>query len=252
MRPLKVPEEEIRFAAKTGFLRRSFWEEFYGSDSKSWRSRQWRSFVDNKFFLPHPSALAKDVLVPNPRNAFVKRLVGAEISAPPFVAQLEHDSIVARILFLLSREQVIQNFTTEAELKRRHQDDRQWVDRSEKLKFPDAILTIANAETSFNVALEVELTVKSQKRYRKILEVYQDRKQVRAVLFVINSSGIFKAISKAMKEARYPDWQKPIGFGRNDEWSVDPVAAPILFRERTVSMKTIVGLLPKMATRAPI
>jgi hypothetical protein len=241
VRPRIVPEEEIRFAAKTGFLRRSFWEEFYGSDSKSWRSRQWRSFVDNKFFLPHPSALAKDVLVPNPRNAFVKRLVGAEISAPPFVAQLEHDSIVARTLLLLSRGKVVQSFTTEAELKRRHQDDRHWFDRSEKLKFPDAILTIAGGDTSFNVALEVELTVKSQKRYR-----------IRTVVFVINSSGIFKAISKAMKDSRYPDWQKPIGFGRTDEWSVDPVTAPVIFRERTVSMKTMAELLPKMAARSSL
>jgi hypothetical protein len=55
-----------------------------------------------------------------------------------------------------------------------------------------------------------------------------------------------------MKDSRYPDWQKPIGFGRTDEWSVDPVTAPVIFRERTVSMKTMAELLPKMAARSSL
>ena len=239
MRPRQIPTAEIRFAAKMGFLTKSMWDEFFGTESRSWRSRQWRALLEEKFFLHHPSAIAKDVIVPNAGHKIVQQLVGNEVSTAPYAGHIGHDEILSKILIRLIRSKTISDFTSEAELKHRHQDDRHWNVRQERLKFPDAILDVSGEGSLRNMALEIELTAKCQKRYRKIFDTYQDRKQIQAVVFVINSSGIFKALTKAIKDSHYPDWTKPVGFGRVDEWLTDPENAPIRFRELTTSLKDL-------------
>ena len=222
-----------------GFLTKGMWDEFFGTKSRSWRSRQWRALLEEKFFLRHPSAIAKDVIVPNAGHKIVQQLVGSEVSTAPYAGHIGHDEILSKILIRLVRSTAISDFTSEAELKHRHQDDRHWNIRQERLKFPDAILDLNGQSGLRKMALEIELTAKCQKRYRKIFDTYQDRKQVQAVVFVINSSGIFKALTKAIKDSRYPDWARPVGFGRVDEWLVDPENAPIRFRELTTSLKSL-------------
>lgn len=239
MRTRNVPVEEIRFAAKMGFLSKSLWDEFFGTESRSWRSRQWRRLTESKAFRPHSSVTAKDVIVLDPSNKKVQEIVGGEVSTPPYVGHLNHDEILSRILIRLNRSGALLDFTSEAEQKRRHQDDRHWHHRQEKLKFPDAILDLKYDGSLIKVALELELTPKCQKRYRKIFDTYQDRKQLRAVIFVINSSVLFTALTKAIKDSRYPDWIRPVGFARLDEWLTDPENAPIRFREVTTSLKAL-------------
>lgn len=236
MRPRNIPTDEILFAAKMGFLSKALWNEFFGTHSKSWRSREWRSLTGRKVFLPHPSPIAKDILVPNPNNMMVRNLVGSDLSSPPYAGHIGHDDILAQILIRLLRAEVIHDFTCEAEQKRRHVDRRRWSERLEKIKFPDAILRLGSRDRAMSVALEVELTAKCQKRYRKIFDTYQDRKEIEAVVFVIQSTGIFNSLNKALKDSHYPNWEKPVGFGRVDEWIKDPGNAPIRFPNQTTSI----------------
>lgn len=237
MRRKNIPREEIRFAAKTGFLSRALWDDFFGPSSRSWRSRQWRYLLESGLFLPHPSLTAKHVIVPNPNHKLVRNIVGGEVSVAPYVAQLYHDEIVSRILLPLLRSELVQSCLTEPEQKRFCQDARSWYERQEKLKFPDALLSMNGAKGPMDLALEVELTFKSQQRYRKLFDAYQERNQIAAVIFVIDSSAIFKALKAAMKATQYPDWKRPVGFGRIDEWKKDPVTAPIIFKEMTTSIR---------------
>lgn len=159
--------------------------------------------------------------------------------APPFVVQLDHDETLSRILLGLSRETWIEGFQTEAEAKRDFRDDRNWRDRKIKVKFPDALLTLRGSMRTIKVAVEVELTSKCQRRYRQIFETYEVRKGIDAVVFIVGSASIFNAVARAMKDAQFPEWKRPIGFSRVDDWQVDPLKAAIHFQDQAVVIEEL-------------
>lgn len=239
MRPLKVPEAEIRYAAKTGFLTKRIWEDFFAGDIPGWKRRRlWRCLAVRGFFRPHPSSLAKQVLILNRKSPMVFKLVGDEISSPPFVSQLEHDETVARILLDLKKAGVIQSFTTEMELKREIKEKQRY-DGSVKMKYPDAIIEVSGPMTKIKVALELELTRKDPKRYRQCLNTYAARREVSQVVFIARANAVFDSLRRAMRETYYPDWERPIGFSPLEEWKRNPAEAAICFSETQTSLRSI-------------
>jgi hypothetical protein len=236
---MNVPEREIRFAAKTGFLSKRLWDEFFADGSPSWNRRLWKHFIKRDFFLEHPSDFARDVLVLNRKNPVVMSIVGEEISPAPLAWQFEHDETVARILLGLLRAGIVQSFVTEIELKRVHESERRFGGHAARVKYPDAIVTIGGPSASHRVALEVELSRKSPARYRQCLDTYAARRDVDRVIFIARAGIIFASLKRAMRETYYPDWERPIGFGQLDEWKRNPAAAIIQFSESETSMTAL-------------
>lgn len=244
MRKMNVPEREIRFAAKTGFLSKRLWAEFFIEGTPSWNRRLWKQFVSRGFFRPHPSTLARDVLVLNRKSPVVMSIVGDEISSAPYVSQLEHDEMAAHILLELMRAGIVQSFITEAEQKRIPNGERRISGYAERLKYPDAIVTIGGPSATIRVALELELSRKDPKRYRQCLDTYAARCDVNRVIFIARPGVIFESLKRAMRETYYPDWERPIGFGQLDEWKQNPATAPIQFSE---SETTLIAIQQKLA-----
>lgn len=244
MKKINVPEREIRFAAKTGFLSKRLWVEFFVAGTPSWNRRLWKQFVSRGLFRPHPSALARDVLVLNRRSPVVVSIVGDEISSAPFVSQLEHDEVAARILLELMRAGIVQSFVAEAEQKRIPNGERRLAGYTAREKYPDAIVTIGGPSASLKVALELELTRKDPKRYRQCLDIYATRRDVDRVIFIARPGIIFESLKRAMRETYYPDWERPIGFGQLDEWKQSPATAPIQFSEGET---TLIAIQKKLA-----
>lgn len=238
---MNVPEREIKFAAKTGFLTRRMWEDFFADGTPSWRRRLWKHFLMRGFFRHHPSSLARDVLVLNRRHPLVVSLVGDEISTAPFVSQLEHDETIARIVLELSRAGIVQSFVTEMELKRVPSGGRRFVDGSALVKYPDAIVTIGGPFANVRIALELELSRKNPKRYRQCLDTYATRQDVDRVVFIARSGIIFSSLKRAMRETYYPDFERPIGFGQLDEWKKNPAVAAIEFTDHKTTMSALHG-----------
>ena len=118
MRPRKVPATEIRFAAKAGFLSRSIWQEKFATGLGRWQRRRWRQLQERGYFIQYPYPLRRSFLVLNRKNSVVKSLVGEAISTHPFVAQVEHDEWVAKILLTLARDPKVLGYRLEAEMKR--------------------------------------------------------------------------------------------------------------------------------------
>lgn len=231
------PIREIKFATKSGFLTKNLWIEFFasGSASISWRNKQWVSFVTEKIFFPHYHNRAVDVLVPNPRHPLVKAVGGDAVASPPFVSQLDHDERLARMVLNLLKDGVAINYRLEAELKRLSSGSQRHYESQQKEKLPDALILLPD-EKQTRVAIELELTKKDPKRYRKIMSTYASFARADKVVFVVRDERISQTIRQAMRDAYYPHWTKPVGFGRLEDWIQNPSTARISFTEDVTTL----------------
>lgn len=233
MRPRNIPESEIAFAGKTGFLSKSIWMEFFAEGQERWRRESWNLLQARGFFLPHRSSRANDILIPNRSNVSVRALIGDDVPLAPYVGQLDHDEILATSLLRLQQSQVIATFQTEAELKKAVVISMQRKNPDEREKYPDAIVQLVGG---LNIALELELTLKSRRRYRNILRTYRTRQDTSRIVFIVRSSAIFDSIRQAMLDTSYPALERPIGFVWLEDWKKDPVNAAIDFKSMNTSM----------------
>lgn len=220
-----VPLREIHFAAKTGFLSKSLWLEFFTSRSRSRNSRVWHRLMQDGYFRPHGSKMLPDVLVLGSRSLSELGRRGILTVNKPHLGQFDHDEKAARIVLNLERGRLLDGFTTEAELKRKF-----WLKTSREggeAKFPDLTLELSSPAKFRKVALEIEQSKKSFERYKKVMNSYAASKDIEAVVFISDQQSIFNSLSRAMKEVNYPSWERPVGFGEMEAWLKDPLTAPI-------------------------
>ena len=240
MRPRNVPAAEIRFAAKAGFLSRTIWEEFFATGLSCWQRRRWRHFQERGYFTRYPYPLRRSFLVLNRKNPVVKSLVGEAISTHPFVAQVEHDECVAKILLTLARDPKILGYRMEAEMKREEWDQKQFLRGAQKTKFPDAAIEISTPTGVEKLALEIETSRKDHKRYCQVLSSYAARKDLSRVFFLSRSKLVFESLKVAMRETYYPDEERPIGFCDLDAWLRNPLKAAIYVTWGVTTLERIV------------
>lgn len=183
----------------------------------------------------------------HPTRDTEKRLEGRAVArpdsrrflAPAFVAQLDHDELMARSLLRLSRAKVIAAYRTEGELKRLFPLARNRYSPDQKEKYPDAIIETVSG---LSVALELELTLKTRRRYRQALRTYRARSDVSRIVFIVRSAAAFDSITQAMKDTYYPVLERPIGFTWADDWTRDPLSARIDFKSTATSIGEMAGL----------
>ena len=230
------PNAEITLAAKTGFLSKGIWLDFFAVGSRSWRSAVWLSFRERGHFRPHPSTRARDVIVLNRKSDLVRRMVGTDFASPPYVSQLDHDEVCTRIALTLERQGVIQSYMTEADQKRHFFGWNQSFREAKSVKFPDLLLELNCPGGKKTLAIEIELSRKNRTRYCAIFRAYKTKRDHNMVVFLARSETIFDALSRAMKDVTFPTWERPVGFGSVDERIKNPGGAAISLSEGSTSI----------------
>lgn len=232
-----VPLREILFAAKTGFLSKSLWLEFFTSRSRSRNSRVWHRLLKDEYFRPHDSKMLQDVLILGNRSIGELERQGIMAVTKPHLGQFDHDEKAASIVLQLGRENILDGFTTEAELKRKHW---LWIKSTrdgKDAKFPDLTLELKPPSKFRKVALEIEQSKKNFDRYKKVMNSYAASKDIEVVIFISNQQSIFNSIARAMKEVSYPSWERPVGFGEMETWLKSPLTAPIYLSRGVSSLQ---------------
>lgn len=168
------------------------------------------------------------------------------LASPPYIFQLDHDEICARIALSLERRGIIHSYLTEADQKRLFFGSFRSYREAQAVKFPDLLLELRSPIGSQHVALELELSRKSPRRYCEIFRALRDGPRRDLVLFLSRSEAIFDALSRAMKDVTFPTWERPIGFGQVEEWMANPARAAISLSEGTTSLE----ILASGATRS--
>ena len=222
-----VPLQEILFAAKTGFLSKDLWREFFTSRSESRNSRVWNGFIQDGYFKPHDSKMLPGVLVLGQKATALLQCRGIPTVNKPHLGQFDHDEKAVRILLKLQKGNVLDDYTTEAELKRKFMVWMKTTRDGKDAKFPDLTLELKSPCKFRRVALEIEQSKKSPDRYRKMMVSYSSAKDIEAIIFISDQQTIFGQIARAMKDVHYPSWERPVGFGEMDAWLKDPLTAPL-------------------------
>lgn len=208
MRPYGVPIEEIKFAAKSGFLSKKVWDLFFNNHTQGWSSVRWKGFQTRGIFKPHQSPLLKNCLVLNPLSPIVTQLIDGAVCSPPSPVQLSHDENVARIVLTLLKREVIKDYLLEPELKRIYNS----LGNSKKRKFPDAIFDLYTIEKTIRIALEVEQSKKSPRRYQRFLEASCSNEKINGIVIAHSSEKIKSLIEKEIVRINFPTDLKPIVF----------------------------------------
>lgn len=227
MKPKQIPIREILFAAKMGFLSKPLWEEFFARWSRSQSFRNWNKLVADQYFRAHDSKMLRNVLVLAPKAITILRNRGFLPVTQPHLGQFDHDTKVARIVLGLERESVLDEFTSEGELKKRFMVWMKTTHEGKMAKFPDLTLKLRGTGKFKTVAIEIEQSLKNFERYKQVMNSYANAKDIEAVVFVSDQQTIFNRIARAMKETHYPSWERPVGFGEMSEWLKNPATAPI-------------------------
>lgn len=232
------PENEIKFAAKAGFITKNIWINYFANGSEGWKNKLWNSLLLRGYFLKHPSRRANDTLVLNPNDNLVRKLIGYEKSRAPFVSQLDHDETMARIILDLLNEDIITDYRLEPELKRMTPEVHRQFELKKKTKYPDGLIKLKN-EDQTRIAIELELTRKDPKRYRDIIEAYATFKNAELVIFILRDDRLALTLKNSMRDKFYPKHIRPIGFGKLCEWNENPAKAQIIFDEHKTTLEEL-------------
>lgn len=227
MRPRLAPMREILFAAKMGFLSKPLWLEFFAKRSRAQNARNWNKLVTDQYFRAHDSKMLPNVLVLATRAITELRNRGILAVTHPHLGLFDHDTKVSKIALGLEKENVLDEFTTEGELKKKFMVWMKTTHEGKNTKFPDLTLQLRGSGKYKTVAIELEQSLKSFDRYKQVMNGYANAKDIKAVVFVSDQQTIFNRIARAMKETNYPSWDRPVGFGEIKEWLKDPATAPI-------------------------
>lgn len=235
MRPPWQPDQEIVFAGRSGFLTKRIWRKHFAGDSHaSWINKKWNLMKNQGYFFDHPSSLSEDVLIPNPNSFLVQRLCPGGVFRSPFIAQLRHDETMFDGLLSLQAQGFVRDFVTEGELKKAESTG--FSTAREPLKLPDLLIT---TEGGISLAVEIELTQKSKRRYWAMLNAYRMRRDVNAILFVVPNRAVISAILAASRAAMFPQKEVPFGFMSAESWLACDSKRPMTFAEKATTLREV-------------
>lgn len=246
MRKKYEPIREIQFAAKSGFITKELWNRFFAYGCLAWQYRLWSQIVSDRVFIPHRSKNVSEIWILNRSNLLVRKTVGLSISNPPFVSQIGHDELVSQFVLEIMKQGIGLRYRLEPELKKMAPGIKRHYETAIKEKYPDGLIQVAN-EDKTRIALELELTAKEPKRYRQILDTYSSYEKADLVVFIVRDDRLMRTIKQAVRDSHYPNLEKPIGFGRLDDWVKNPIEAKLFFSESVTTLADLKNKNEKIA-----
>ena len=218
-------EPLIKVVAKTGFITKSLWIEFFfAGNEKRWRNRSWANLRESGTFLPYAYNFKEPTLILNKRNKIVRSIVGGHLVHPPSSQNFQHDQILFQGLFRLMGDSQLTHWRSESELKLFAPSDYRIETQGQLIKFPDLILSVRTQSGVKAVALELERTQKSKKRYIQIFNAYASMKGINTIVCAVENPMIAKSIEGALRETYFPTSERPVLIMSEDEWKNKPAA----------------------------
>lgn len=204
MRPYTLPADEIRLAAKTGFLSKKLWQKYNKYRSRSGAQERWKGFTDRKLFLPYNWDDSGRTLVLNKKSFHVRGIVSNFIVKPPHPILMRHEEKVVDIVLDLNKKCNFDEYYFSEEIRA----NLGYFKLRKYDKVPDAILV--KGDKSF--AVEVELSRKGAKRYQKAMLKYELCDNYEAIYYFVITNQIKRHLLQAAEKVKYNFDETPILF----------------------------------------
>jgi hypothetical protein len=133
--------------------------------------------------------------------------IDSDVKSSPFYrTAFDHDKKLLHLREIFEGSGLVSEYQPEhvvrAELARRHGRQEK---RDEGYKVPDALFKLKTPRGTFNVALELECTRKSVKRYRRLIRALSTTPDADLVFILCASSAITLCIKDLLAQAREKD-----------------------------------------------
>ncbi len=137
------------------------------------------------------------LLFPEQSVSFVRRA---------YKTSFEHDQLLIDVQRIFQASPVVKEFETESELRRRIEPvksgDSLW---KESRAIPDALFTFETPNQRIKVAVELELTLKSARRYARIFRHHLLSKEWNLVFYIIKDRRLLMPLREKLEKAKRED-----------------------------------------------
>ena len=222
----------LKFTSKVGFIDTSIWLKFFAVGNRRWKFRQFQQLIAKKYLQEHSSFQAKKIYVlSDAGKKFIEEMNFIYVTHVP-VGQLQHDRIVGITLWELQKENMIQEWLNERELRKT--ENREYlIDSVETVpRYPDPIFKINMKGDKSLVALEYERSCKTIARYNQIFWQYTKMNNLSLIIFVCEDGTIRNTIKKVLKKMNHSWLNARVGFVSVFEWQSNPLTAVIEISNR--------------------
>lgn len=233
----------IKFAARFGFLTRDIFFSYLCDGSRAHKYRKWNLLLGERWFVPSFS---------NPYTVYLSRkskkifsLNDIKARSPLFIA---HDQLVAEFLLTFEKTGLLVGSWTEMELSRQRWNSFSTLGTDQVGKIPDLILDLKTYNGSLRVAIEIELSRKSRKRYAHIALSYLEMKRIDLVIYACSREQITADIKQSFAGKIFNDTQKQPATILIPDFSQKKLNAPLSYLEKNYTIKNFL----EAATKIPI
>ena len=235
--------------AKFGYLRKEFFFSYLSANSRSTKFRNWKILLDSGFLSPYSrSFIGEDVYKLS--NLGKKLLLSSGIlpvsSAHPL--HFEHDDHVIHLaLALRQKELILDHFLSEQVLRRDGQFKAIEIFGQSIEKMPDLLFQVNLSSVSFQVAIEIERTRKSQIRYDAWVQAYAKASHLNLIIVFYNDQSVLDAIQSAVQRYRYPQNVRPIAFCKIKDLQANRTNFPISMNGKVILFENYINNLRQLS-----
>jgi len=201
----------VIYTKKFGFISKSFFWKYLSPTPRSTKYYYWDRFLKSKFFIPYREIEeSSEFFYLNSRKSN-SVIDGNETVSRRSPYYFFHDDKVMRIIHLLTVNGFVKKYWTEQELKSNRPLALDLLG-GDYTKLPDLVFDLNISNQEFRVALEVEITRKSNDRYLRSFLGYSSFRNVDLILFANQQSRITNALKEILSKRLFDDSTRKFGF----------------------------------------
>lgn len=185
---------------------------FWSSSEKSWaHTRRLRALAEQGLIEKVTGDRSMHLgygLTKKGRLAVRERYPGSVVSVlrRSYQTQFEHDQKLIDVRKILEQSPLVKKFVAENELRAgAGSETKGFLNWQNKLLVPDGIFTFQTPKQSLRVALEIEMTQKSKRRYRRIFRSHLLSKEWNLAIYVVKTKSLQKSLMETLEAVKGND-----------------------------------------------
>lgn len=221
-------------AQKFGFVSRNIVWKHLAQEGIASKYRCWRFLINAPELAPYRNGLTSShhlMLSTEYRRALGE---GSAVSARAAI-YFEHDEYLMGVILYLKRAGVVAQYWTEQELKMDRLLALQTIG-GDPDKVPDLVIDLSTDRGFLRVAVEIEKTRKSQKRYRLVQFGYSRLRRIDLLLFGVIDFQTESAIREAFDRGSFGSEKRSVGYFALSEFAQIGLTSDLRIRGKTLRL----------------